>query len=199
MSAPRGSRVRVVGIGGSAGALQTLRPILQTLSPHTGMAFVIILHISPDRPSNLAAVLGRWTNMPVSVATQGLILLPDHVYVIAPSTDLILENDRLAITSPRTFINRHHQVDRFLTSLARERGPEAVGVILSGGDGDGTRGCRDIFAEGGIMIVQDDTALIPDMPRRAENTGCTQYSLPAESIARKLSEIAAIENDGRGR
>ena len=62
----------VVGIGASAGGLEALQQFLTFLPGDTGMAFVIIQHLSPDHKSLLADILGKDTNMPVVEAQDGM-------------------------------------------------------------------------------------------------------------------------------
>lgn len=179
----------VVGIGGSAGSIEAFASLLRDLDPDTGMAFVFILHLKPDRESAAAEVLQRYTSMPVAEAQGGMPLAADHVYVIPPNHDLLLRGERFEATSPRTMEGRHHQVDIFLKSLARDCGPRAVSVILSGGDGDGTEGCGAVKRAGGTTFAQDASAKVDSMPRNATKSGCVDDVLTPEQIAAELSAL----------
>src|ERR1035437_3615338 len=129
----------IVGIGGSAGGLKAYIALLEALPSNTGMAFVFIAHLSPTGDSLLAHLLSRSTNMPAIQASEGMPVQANHVYAIAPNTNLLMENFTFRVVSPRTLNQgRHNQVDYFLSSLAETMGTRAIGVILSGGDGDGT-------------------------------------------------------------
>lgn len=90
---------------------------------------------------------------------------------------------------------RHNQVDLFFTSLAKQMGSRAIGVILSGGDGDGTEGCRYIKSGGGTTFAQDLSADVDSMPLHAVASGCVDFVLPPEKIADELLAMAkALHN-----
>ena len=178
----------IVGIGGSAGALNAYKALLDALPSTTGMAFVIISHITPTANSQLAQILTRHTKMFVMVASQGMAIRANHVYVIPPDADLLIENNTFKIVSPRT--RRNAQIDLFLTSLAAAAGELAIGIILSGYDGDGAEGCRRIKANGGTTFAQDTSAETNDMPLSAQATGCVDFVLSPEMVAKELEAMA---------
>ncbi len=178
----------IVGIGGSAGALNAYKALLDAIPPDTGMAFVIISHMNPTAHSQLAKILQRHTKMPVIVAFEALSILANHVYVIPPDADLTIENYRFKVISPR--ISRNKQVDIFFVSLAEAMGVRAVGIILSGYDGDGTEGCRHIKANGGKTFAQDMSAEVDFMPLSAQAAGCADFVLPLNKIPDKLKRLA---------
>jgi two-component system CheB/CheR fusion protein len=155
----------------------------------TGMAFVIISHMNPTAHSQLAKILQRYTKMSVTVAFEAMPILANHVYVIPPDSDLTMENYRFKVISPR--ISRNKQIDIFFISLASEMGVRAVGIILSGYNGDGTEGCRDIKANGGKTFVQDNSAEVDHMPISAQMAGCVDFVLPLNKIPAKLKKLAA--------
>ncbi len=177
----------VVGIGGSAGALNAYMEILAGLPSNTGMAFVIISHMHPTAISHLALLLADRTKMPVRVATQAMPIQPNRVYVIPPNADLHVNGDAFDVVSPRSMMGK--QVDIFLTSLAEAWGARAIAVILSGYDGDGADGCRKIKANGGTTFAQDASAEVYEMPFTARSTGCVDFVLPPNKIADELQRI----------
>ncbi len=179
----------IVGIGGSAGALNAYKALLDAMPDDTGMAFVIISHMNPTAHSQLAKILQRHTKMSVIVASEGMVILANHVYVIPPDSDLTIENYRFRVISPR--INRNKQVDIFFISLAEAMGVRAVGIILSGYDGDGTEGCKHIKANGGKTFAQDMSAEVDFMPLSAQAAGCADFVLPLNKIPDKLKRLAA--------
>jgi two-component system CheB/CheR fusion protein len=179
----------IVGIGGSAGALNAYKALLDAMPLDTGMAFVIISHMNPTAHSQLAKILQRYTAMSVTVAFEAMPILANHVYVIPPDSDLTMENYRFKVISPR--ISRNKQIDIFFISLASEMGVRAVGIILSGYNGDGTEGCRHIKANGGKTFVQDNSAEVDHMPISAQMAGCVDFLLPLNKIPAKLKKLAA--------
>lgn len=177
-----------VGIGGSAGGLIAYKAFLDALSPRTGMAFVIVFHILPTAISQLVDILSERTQMPVSFASDAMQVKANNVYVSSPNTDLTFENDAFTVVTPRA--KRNTQVDLFFTSLALAKGPKAIGIIFSGYDGDGAKGCRDIKAKGGTVFAQDASAEVQGMPLSAQATGCVDYVLSPEKIADRLQIMA---------
>ena len=179
----------IVGIGGSAGALNAYKTLLDALPSNTGMAFVIISHMNPTAISQLTKILSRHTKMTIKVASMAMPILANHVYVIPPDSDLFIENYSFKVISPRS--GRNKQVDVFFVSLAEAMGVRAIAIILSGYDGDGTEGCRQIKANGGKTFAQDMSAEVEHMPLSAQASGCVDFVLPLDKIPGKLKSLAA--------
>ena len=179
----------IVGIGGSAGALNAYKTLLDALPSNTGMAFVIISHMNPTANSQLAKILSRHTKMKVMVAVMAMPILSNHVYLIPPDADLFIENYNFKVISPRS--GRNKQVDVFFISLAEAMGVRAIGVILSGYDGDGTEGCKHIKANGGKTFAQDMSAEVDFMPLSAQASGYVDFVMPLDKIPGKLKSLAA--------
>ena len=178
----------VVGVGASAGGLNAFTRLLGHLPSDTGMAFVLVSHLSPHHASALTELLGSHTTMPVVEAMHGATVAPNHVYVIAPNTDLELRQGQLLV-KPREG-GTHLPVDCFFRSLASEWKTQAIGVVLSGTASDGTAGLQAIKSEGGITFVQDASAQFESMPRNAQAAGGVDFVLPPEKIAEELARIA---------
>ena len=179
----------IVGIGGSAGALNAYKALLEAMPHDTGMAFVIISHMMPNAHSQLTRILSRHTEMIVLLASDGMLIHMNHVYVMPPDTDLTVENYKLKLISPRT--GRNKQIDLFFISVAEAMGIRAVGIILSGYGGDGTLGCKHIKANGGKIFTQDSSAEVGYMPQSAQAAGCVDFVLPLAEIPDKLKSLAA--------
>ncbi len=181
----------VVGIGASAGGLEALQQFLTFLPGDTGMAFVIIQHLSPDHKSLLADILGKDTVMPVVEAQDGMRVKRNHIYMIPPKYNLEIVSDvlRLKKYNPRSI---NHPIDIFFRSLAAAYENRAVAVILSGTGSDGTSGIRSVKDKNGVIIVQSpESAKFDGMPRNAIATGFVDMVLNPDSIAREMRHIAA--------
>ncbi len=179
----------VVGIGGSAGALNAYKALLDHLPADTGMAFVIISHLNPDAYSQLAQILARHTKMPALVALAAMPISANHVYVIPANADLEIEKHKFRVTSPRR--RRNAQIDLFFSSIAEAFGDRAIGVIFSGYDGDGTAGCKHIKEKGGITFAQDESAEVDAMPVGAQASSYVDFVLAPDKISAALIEIGA--------
>ena len=180
----------IVGIGGSAGALSAYKTLLTAMPLNTGMAFVIISHMNPTANSQLALILSRYTKMEVVVASMAMPILANHVYVIPPNSDLFIENFKFKVITPRSL--GHKQIDVFFVSLAEAMGKRAIGIILSGYNGDGSEGCKIIKEHGGKIFAQDMSAEIDHMPLSAQAAGCVDFILPLNKIPAKLKSLAAV-------
>lgn len=185
------TRFPIVGVGASAGGLETFTELLKRIPANTGMAFVLIQHLDPKHKSMLSELLGRATAMPVIEATDQLAVQPNHIYVIPPDTNLGILHGVLQLMPRGTERKQHLPIDYFMRSLAQDGGPHAIGVILSGTASDGALGLKDIKAEGGITLAQDpSTAKYDGMPRSAIAIGCVDFVLPVKGIAHELGRIA---------
>ena len=179
----------IVGIGGSAGALNAYKALLGALPSNTGMAFVIVSHIHHTADIQLAHILSIHTKMPVVVAAAAEPIRANHVYVIPPNTDLLIEGYTFRIGSPRT--RRNKQVDFLFSSLAEAMGERAIGIILSGYDDDGTEGCKHIKENGGTTFAQDLSAEVDGMPLSAQASGCVDFVLPPDKIPDDLQRLVS--------
>ena len=178
----------IAAIGGSAGALNAYKALLDALPSNTGMAFVIISRTHPAADSQLSQILSGHTKMPITVAFVAMPIQANHVYVIPPNADLRIERYTFKAASPRTRANK--QVDSCLISLAEDMGERAIGIIFSGYDGDGTEGCKHIKANGGTTFAQDKSAEVGGMPLSAQAAGCVDFVLPPGKIPDALQKVA---------
>ena len=185
----------IVGVGGSAGSLNAYKALLDALPSTTGMAFVFVTHLLPSASSHLAEILSRHTTMPVAVAAMAMPILRNHVYVCPPNVDLFIEDYTFKVVFPRS--KRNVVTDLFFTSLATAMEARAVGVILSGCDGDGAEGCKQIKAKGGTTFAQDISAEICGMPLSAQASGCVDFVLPPAKIADELQRLARTAKNKR--
>ena len=180
----------VVGIGASAGGLEAFTHLLESLPVNTGMAFVLVQHLDPTHESLLTDLLSKTTAMPVSLVTNGMVIAPNHVYIIPANTEIILAGRILKLRPRALTRGQHMPVDVFFRSLAEGQQHQAIGVILSGTASDGVLGIQAIKAQGGIAMAQDEgSAKHSGMPRNAVLTGCVDYVLPPEGLARELARF----------
>jgi two-component system CheB/CheR fusion protein len=129
--------------------------------------------------------------MPVREATNGISVEPNHVYVIPPNVNMRISRRRLELTPRAAEAGLHTPIDFFMRSLAEEGNSRSIGVVLSGTASDGTRGLAAIKAEGGITFAQDEkSAKYSGMPHSAAASGCVDFILPPEQIARELARIS---------
>jgi two-component system CheB/CheR fusion protein len=180
--------VHLVGIGASAGGIRALQSFFEALPPQLGVSFAVIVHLDPNHPSELAAVLSRSTGMQVVQVDRRLDIEPDTVYVIPPDRRLRVSDG--AIETARFDEPRGHRVpiDLFFRSLAEHHG-DGFAIVLSGGGSDGAVGVRAVRERGGLILVQDpEEAESSSMPRSAIASGA-DFVLPVKELATKLAEL----------
>ena len=184
------SRFPVVGIGASAGGLEAATIFFKELSPHLGMAYVLVLHLDPARESKVTEILARTTRIPVLQATDGMRVEPDHVYVIPPNCDMTIDHWVLHLRDREPHRSANTTIDTFLRSLAVGHGSDAIGVILSGTASDGTLGLAAIKGEAGITFAQEPASAKYDgMPASAIASGCVDFILTPAGIAKEIARI----------
>jgi len=183
--------VPIVAIGASAGGLEAFSELISHLPDDTGLAFVLLQHLSPEHPSMLSDILARSTDMPVQEVQDGMVVTANQLYVLPPDREMVIQDNRLHLRPRQRYRGGSRVVDTFFKSLADERGNKAIGVVLSGGDADGTLGIGAIKGAGGITFAQtENTAQVSSMPRMAIATGQVDFVLPPADIGRTLGDIS---------
>ena len=192
----------IVGIGASAGGIETLGRLFDAMPADSGCAFVVILHLDPTRNSQLAPVLSRHTSMPVVEITDGMSLEPNRVHVIVPDRTVAISGGKLRLTKPAEPRGQRHPVDAFFVSMAGECKHRAVGIVLSGTGSNGTHGLSEIKAQGGLALVEDPaTARFAGMPRSAVAAGVADHVLAPErmpeALLRYVGHGYVVDPDGK--
>jgi len=180
--------VRVVGLGASAGGLEPLQQFLSGVPASSGLGYVVVQHMDPTRKAMLGDLLQRATSMPVREAADAQIMEPDVVFVIPPNAELTVVGGALRLTKPSQPRGQRLPIDALFSSLARELGERAIGVVLSGMGSDGTLGLQAIKSQGGLTLAQQpESAQFDTMPASAIGAGCVDIvALPADMAARIL-------------
>lgn len=183
----------VVGVGASAGGLEAFRQFLSALPDDTGMSFLLVQHLDPTHKSLLPELLASQTGMTVRDAEHGLTLERDTVYIIRPDTALAIHNGKIELSAPTLHRGVRLSVDHLFRSLARDYGPRAVGIVLSGAASDGSAGIREIKAAGGLTLAQDPaTCSQTGMPKSAIGTGVVDLVLEIRDMPAALARFASL-------
>ncbi|MBD2075236.1 hypothetical protein H6F86_15295 [Phormidium sp. FACHB-592] len=181
----------VVGIVASAGGLEAFTELIRHLPTDTGVAFVLIQHLSPDHESLLSEILGKVTEMPVHQVQDQMVVEPSQIYVIPPNTQMTLVDGIFHLAPRQKIQGRYVPGDVFFDSLAVDRGNKAIAVVLSGMDGDGAQGIKAIKEAGGVTFAQcEATARFDSMPNTAVATGSVDFVLPPHAIATELTKLS---------
>ena len=190
------AKLTIVGIGASAGGLRALQQFMDAVPADSGMAFVVIMHLDPDRESRMSELLQDRADIPVTQVNGSVTVEANHVYMIPPGHDLTMRGSSVELHK-RGDRADHAPVDLFFRTLAEARGASAVGVILSGTGVDGTMGIRAIREAGGVTIAQSpDESSYDGMPTSAIATGFVDLVLPSAQIPGELIRLRARPADG---
>lgn len=175
----RPSDFLIVGIGASAGGIKALQEFFRHIPADSNMAYVVILHLSPDHDSQLASILQQEVPIPVTQIIVKTTIEPDHIYVIPPDRHLTIKDGSIAVSSNLLIADRRAPVDIFFRSLADQHGPRAVSVILSGTGANGSMGLKRIKERGGACFVQN--------PREAEYNEMPRHAIATELVDEVLN------------
>jgi two-component system, chemotaxis family, CheB/CheR fusion protein len=177
----------VIGLGGSAGSLKALRTFFSHMATDSGLAFVVIVHLSPDHESRMATLLQGFTSMPVVQVSDTVKVEANRVYVIPPAKHLSLADGQLRLSELLPERGRRVAVDLFFRTLADTHGAQATAIVLSGADADGAIGLKRVKERGGLTIAQDpEEAEHNGMPRAAIATGMVDWVLRAAEMPAQL-------------
>lgn len=177
----------IVAIGASAGGVAAISELFSALAPNTGMAYIYIQHLDPYYESKLCEIISSKTQMKVAEAGHLMHMEPDHVYVIPPNKELSLA-DGVLMLHPRGE-RPWMPIDHFMIQVAEKHSSEAIGIVLSGADTDGTLGLRAIKASGGVTMAQDESAQFQTMPKSAISEGVVDFTLSPEEMAKELGRL----------
>jgi two-component system CheB/CheR fusion protein len=188
----------VVGIGASAGGLEALEAFFHNTAVKSGMAYIVIQHLDPNRVGILPELLQRVTKIKITEALDETPVMPDCVYVIPHNKNISISHGILRLSEPVIKDGLRLPIDFFFHSLAEDMGTRAVGVILSGMGSDGSLGLLSIKERSGITAVQNpDTAKFDSMPRSAEKTVLIDINSEAKNLPGLIAELFK-KNYGRG-
>lgn len=181
----------LVVIGTSAGGLEAVCRLLGGLTPEFPIPIVVVQHLAPSRTSQLAAILGRSTSMPVTEVRDHARMEPGHVYVAPPDRHTVFDADGLLALNHDAAVNYvRPSADMLFESAAEQFGVGALGVVLTGFGKDGAAGASAIKRHGGTVIAQDEaTSAHFGMPRAAIRTGHVDHVMPLEDIAPTLERL----------
>ncbi|WP_250475121.1 CheR family methyltransferase [Caballeronia sp. GAFFF1] len=190
----RADNFPIVGIGASAGGVEALEGFFRGLPDNPGLACVVITHLSPDRHSLLPEIVSRFTSMRVVEIADNTAVEPNSVYILPADAVVVIEKRVLRVQLQDRQRRELKTVDVFFSSLAADLGELSAGVVLSGGDGDGTLGIKAIKERGGLTLAQAPDAFGPQhagMPESAISTGLVDLAIPVEQMGPKLASLAA--------
>jgi two-component system chemotaxis response regulator CheB len=181
----------VIAMAASAGGLNALSVILGGLPADFPAAITIVMHVDPEHKSFLAEILNCRTHLEVKQAHTGDILCHSSVFVAPPNHHMFVVKDgSLELSSSKKVHHARPSAEPLFASVADVYKKNAIAVVLTGGDGDGSIGVQIIKEKGGKVIAQDrPTSQNFSMPETSIKTGDVDFILPLNEIAPKLIEL----------
>ncbi|MGE0258465.1 MAG: chemotaxis protein CheB [Alphaproteobacteria bacterium] len=191
VSERRTARRDVIAIGGSAGALDVMLAVVGGLPADFGGNVFVVSHIGAHR-SHLPQLLSRAGPLPASHPEDGETIRPGVVYIAPPDRHMLVLGHAIRLSrGPRQHFTRP-AINPLFHSVARNFGPRAIGVVLSGTGSDGATGLHAIRQAGGLAVIQDPaTALYPDMPRNAARAVRPNHLVAIDELPGLLMRFAA--------
>lgn len=188
----------LVGIGASAGGLEALQTWFNHMPSDTGAAFVVIQHLSPDFKTMMDQLLEKFTKMPIIIVERMLKIEPNHIYIMSPGKNLVLDGMFLVASDKSVSERFNLPINELFHSMANNRQIRSIAVILSGTGSDGTLGVKSIYGNGGLVLIQDpDESQFNGMPMNAIATGVADLVGEVDVLATTLAAyLKAPENDG---
>ena len=181
---------KIVGIGASAGGLKAITEFFDHIPADSGMAFVVVQHLSPDFKSMMSELLEKHTKMSIQVIDKPIAITANTIYLVSSHFNVILKNKTLTPTKRSDPKSINLPIDQFFHSLGKEHRAETVGIVLSGTGSDGSNGIKTIKAAGGIVMVEDPHyAQFDGMPVAAISSGEADFILPPYALARELMRV----------
>lgn len=180
---------KIVVIGASQGGVQALRILMRGLASDFAAPLLVVQHIGASQ-SILPSILNDGGGPRAAFALHGETLAPGRVYVAPPDHHMLVNGGRIELTrGPRENWARP-AVDPLFRSAAHSRGPEVIGIVLTGRLNDGTSGLREIKRLGGIAMIQTPSeAEAPDMPQSALDNVAIDYSVSVSEMPRLLTRL----------
>ena len=177
----------VVAIGASTGGVEALTQFFEQVPADSDLAYVVILHLSPDYDSQLTQILENVACIPVTQVTERMQVEANQVYVVPPNQHLQMDDGAIVVRENAHLEDRRAPVDIFFRTLAESRGPQAIAVILSGTGANGSMGLKRVKEKGGAVFVQNPReAAYNEMPRHAIATNLVDDILPVAQLPARL-------------
>lgn len=180
----------IVGVGASAGGHQALKDFFSAIPAEVDAAFVVVTHLLRQHKSELASIVSRFSKIPVHPIRDNLKLSPGNIYVMPEDVFVRLHNGRLKLSLRPEDNLINNSINVFFDSLAKEAGPRAIGVVLSGMGSDGSDGALKIFMEGGDVLVQDpESTKFNSMPMATILKDHPDFILPPRELGTKITQM----------
>ncbi len=174
-------------LGSSAGGLEALKSFFKAMPNNSGFTFIIVQHLPSNYKSFMNELLAQHTDMNINIIKDGMNAMPNQIYLIPSNRNLTIFHGKFFLVEYNNEININLPIDVFMQSLAKDKGNQSIGIVLSGSGRDGTLGVKSIKEVGGLVLAQSlSSSEFSEMPRSAISTGIIDYILPPEEMPNKI-------------
>lgn len=182
---------KLLVIGGSAGSLEVLLPLIESLKGSFCTPIIVVLHRKTDSENLLSDLIMRRSRMRTKEAEDKEPIEENTIYVAPADYHLLVEKDfSLSLDHSEKINYSRPSIDVTFETAAEACGKRVIGILLSGANEDGAEGIQEIRRRGGVTVVQDpSTAVVPFMPEKAITTGHVDYILSIEEMADLLNKV----------
>lgn len=184
-------KYEAVVIGTSAGGLQVLKTLFESIPGNYDAAFIVVQHIGPRSDGWWINFLNDNSQLTIQEAEEKQEIKKGHVYIAPPNYHLLVEKNRtFSLTIDERVNFARPSVDVLFESAAEVYQNRLIGIIMTGSNNDGAYGLKEIKKAGGLTIVQDPKeAEWPGMPEAAIQNVVPHYILPLNKISKLLLEL----------
>lgn len=163
--------------------------LFAAVRPTGRIRYVVAQHMAKDGHDELVVrLIQRESALPVVLATDGMTLQTDTVYIIPSGKDGRVHNDTVALCDPAPHHVSTPSVNTLFASIASNYRGNGIGIVLSGTGVDGAQGCRAIKAAGGLTLAQQPLeAKFDGMPQAAIDAHAVDQVLPVQGMADTLA------------
>lgn len=194
MKSPENNKIKnyqAVVIGASAGGMKALQAILKSLPQDYSLPIMIVQHMHPESDEYMTKILNEECLLTVKQADEKESVKSGTVYFAPPNYHLLVEADKtLSLTVNERVCFARPSIDVLFETAADTYGESLIGIILTGGNYDGSRGLKRVKESGGLAIVQDPkSAEAESMPREAIAATKVDYILPLNEIGPFLFKL----------
>lgn len=190
-------RRKLIVMGASLGGITAVSSIVNALPKDFPVPIAVVIHTATASLNLMDHMIQPFTGLPVRYAQDGDEIKAGHLYLAPPDHHLVIaEQNRFGLDGGPKIRDARPAADRLFESAAAVYGPAVIGVVLTGGDSDGTQGLRAIKAAGGITVVQDPaTARQPSMPMTALADDSPDHCVAMDDLADLLISLVSTTTD----
>lgn len=182
---------RIIVIGASAGGLDAIKKLVESLPHNFQIPIFIVWHMAPGLRGIVPDILNKLNSIHAAHAVDNEVIKPNRIYIAPPDHHLLIEEGSLRLSRGPKENHFRPAVDPLFRSASYNYGNRVIGIVLSGWLDDGTSGLWRIKHNGGIAIVQDpNDAEVPSMPENAAREVAVDYCIPVNEMAAILTKLS---------